>query len=100
MNDPIELPDIAEGEFKNSAFINCIRNNYRHVKKWAKRTNTNCFRIYDRQLHHYPLAIDFMRDAIASIISPNRATATRPADEIVKKRSTRLLKHSFKRIQR
>lgn len=53
------LPDIAESEDKSSPFINCIRNNYRHIKKWAKRTNTNCFRIYDRQLHHYPLAIDF-----------------------------------------
>lgn len=36
-----------------------MRKTYRHVRKWAKRTNTNCFRIYDREMHHYPLAIDF-----------------------------------------
>jgi 23S rRNA (cytosine1962-C5)-methyltransferase len=53
------LPEIANGEDKSSPFINCIRNTYRHVRKWAKRTHTNCFRIYDRQLYHYPLAIDF-----------------------------------------
>lgn len=53
------LPDIANGEDKSSAFINCMRNSYRHVRKWAKRTNTNCFRLYDRQLYHYPLAIDY-----------------------------------------
>ncbi|MBS0635457.1 MAG: class I SAM-dependent methyltransferase [Verrucomicrobia bacterium] len=55
----IELPEIANGEDKSSAFVNCIRNSYRHIRKWAKRTSTNCFRIYDRELYHYPLAIDF-----------------------------------------
>ncbi len=58
----INLPELANGEDKSSAFVNCIRNNYRHVRKWAKRTNTNCFRIYDRALYHYPLAIDFYAD--------------------------------------
>ncbi len=53
------LPEIADGEDKLSAFKNCIRNSYRHIRKWAKRTTTNCFRIYDRELYHYPLAIDF-----------------------------------------
>lgn len=55
----IFLPSIADGEDKSSPFKNRIRKNYRHVRKWAKRTNTNCFRIYDREIHHYPLAIDF-----------------------------------------
>ncbi len=53
------LPEIANGEDKSSAFVNCIRNTYRHVRKWAKRTATNAFRIYDRELYHYPLAIDY-----------------------------------------
>ncbi len=60
MNENIvQLPEIANGEDKSSAFVNCIRNSYRHVRKWAKRTNTNCFRLYDRELYHYPLAIDY-----------------------------------------
>ncbi len=53
------LPQILDGEDKSSPFINCIRTSYRHIRKWAKRTQTNCFRIYDRGLHHYPFAIDF-----------------------------------------
>jgi len=55
----IFLPSIGDGEDKSSPFVNCIRKNYRHVRKWAKRTETNAFRIYDRHMHHYPLAIDF-----------------------------------------
>lgn len=55
----IVLPDIADGEDKTSPLKNRIRKNYRHVKKWAKRTLTDCFRIYDRDIREYPLAIDY-----------------------------------------
>lgn len=55
----LSLPQINDGEDKSSPFINCIRKNYRHIRKFAKRTATNCFRIYDREVSSYPLAIDF-----------------------------------------
>ena len=55
----ITLPGIANGEDKSSPFGNRIRKNYRHVRKWAKRSSTDCFRIYDREISQYPLAIDF-----------------------------------------
>ncbi len=55
----ISLPEIADGEDKSSPLKNRIRKNYRHVRKWARRTKTNCFRIYDREIHQYPLAIDY-----------------------------------------
>jgi len=55
----ITLPSIADGEDKTSPFKNRIRKNYRHVRKWAKRTETDCFRIYDRDIKEYPLVIDF-----------------------------------------
>jgi len=57
--DEIVLPSIADGEDKSSPFKNRIRKNYRHIRKWAKRTHTNCFRIYDRDIKEYPLVIDF-----------------------------------------
>lgn len=53
------LPTIADGEDKSAPLKNRIRKNYRHVRKWAKRTVTNCFRIYDREIREYSLAIDF-----------------------------------------
>lgn len=55
----IDLPLIADGEDKNSPLKNRIRKNYRHLRKWAKRGQTNCFRLYDREIPDYPLAIDF-----------------------------------------
>lgn len=59
MNYATQLPMIADGDDKNSPLKNRIRNQYKHIRKWAKRTNTNCFRIYDREIHNYPLAIDY-----------------------------------------
>ncbi len=56
---PLELPSISDGEDKSSALKNRIRKNYRHVRKWAKRSMTDCFRIYDRDIKEYPLVIDF-----------------------------------------
>jgi 23S rRNA (cytosine1962-C5)-methyltransferase len=55
----VVLPTIADGEDKSSALGNRIRKNYKYVRKWAKRSATDCFRIYDREIRQYPLAIDF-----------------------------------------
>ncbi|MDP1879547.1 MAG: class I SAM-dependent methyltransferase [Parachlamydiaceae bacterium] len=54
----IFLPQLLDGEDKSCPFINCLRNQYKHLRKWAKRAKTDCFRIYDREISHYPLAID------------------------------------------
>jgi 23S rRNA G2069 N7-methylase RlmK/C1962 C5-methylase RlmI len=52
------LPLIFDGEDKSCPLKNCMRNNYRHLRKWAKKSQTNCFRIYDRDIKAYPLVID------------------------------------------
>ncbi len=81
MPDTFDLPAIADGEDKNSPFVNCVRNTYRHLRKWAKRTHTNCFRIYDRHLHHYPLAIDFYDGRFCiHYFSPSRTTDEPPPE--------------------
>lgn len=54
-----DLPLLQEGKETTSLLSNRIRKNYRHVRKWAKRTETNAFRIYDWEIGSYPLAIDF-----------------------------------------
>ncbi len=57
--DDVRLPLIKDDDDKSCPLKNRIRKNYRHARKWAKRTNTDCFRIYDRDIKEYPLAIDF-----------------------------------------
>jgi len=79
----INLPTIGDGEDKSSPFVNCIRKTYRHVRKWAKRTQTNCFRIYDREMHHYPLAIDFYAGKYALQYFSQDREDPEPPEEIV-----------------
>ena len=55
----VDLPLVLDTEDKTSPLKNCIRNNYRHLRKWGNRTATNAFRIYDREMPHYQVAIDF-----------------------------------------
>jgi 23S rRNA G2069 N7-methylase RlmK/C1962 C5-methylase RlmI len=59
LENPLFLPLLSDQEDKCSPLKNRIRKNYRHIRKWAKRTLTDCFRIYDRDIKEYPLAIDF-----------------------------------------
>lgn len=53
------LPTLADGEDKSSSLGNRIRKNYRHLRKWAKRTETDAFRIYGSEMREYPFFIDF-----------------------------------------
>lgn len=76
------LPEILEQD-KASPFANCIRNTYQHLRKWAKRTQTDCFRIYDRALHHYPLAIDFYAGRYCIHYFPKSRFEPEPSLELV-----------------
>lgn len=59
VHSQVTLLGIFDGEDKSSPLGNRIRKNYRHVRKWAKRTKTDCFRVYDREIPNYPLIIDY-----------------------------------------
>lgn len=42
----------------SEAFVNRLKKNFRHLKKWAKREGVTCWRVYDRDLHDYNVAVD------------------------------------------
>jgi|LakMenEpi03Aug12_release.lakeMendotaPanAssembly.Ray.scaffolds.fasta_scaffold19610_9 23S rRNA (cytosine1962-C5)-methyltransferase len=83
MTFPI-IPDLHDGEDKSSPFGNCLRNNFRHLRKWAKRTLTDCFRLYDREIKEYPLAIDLYAGRFCiHYFSPGRDQLEPPDNLIV-----------------
>ena len=82
-SDKLTLLGIADGEDTSSVLGNRIRKNYKHLRKWAKRTETDCFRIYDRDVPHYPLAIDFYAGRFCvHYFSPSREQ-TEPSPQLV-----------------
>jgi 23S rRNA G2069 N7-methylase RlmK/C1962 C5-methylase RlmI len=54
----------AQGEL----LFNRLTQRYRHLKKWARRTGTNAFRLYDRDIPEIPLVLDIYDDAIAGAL--------------------------------
>ncbi len=43
-------------------FANRLKKNLKKLRKWAKRHNINCYRIYDADLPEYAVAIDLYQD--------------------------------------
>lgn len=77
------LPSLSDNEDKNNPFVNRIRKNYRHIRKFAKRTVTNCFRIYDREIREYPIAIDFYAERFLIYYFSSRRENEIPTEEFV-----------------
>lgn len=41
-----------------SAFANRLSKNFKHLSKWARRQGTDAWRVYDRDIPQFPLAVD------------------------------------------
>lgn len=47
-----------------AAFANRLRKNQRHWRKWARRRHITCYRLYDRDIPEFPLAIDWYQGSV------------------------------------
>ncbi|MBS2026492.1 MAG: bifunctional 23S rRNA (guanine(2069)-N(7))-methyltransferase RlmK/23S rRNA (guanine(2445)-N(2))-methyltransferase RlmL [Deltaproteobacteria bacterium] len=55
----VERPQkVKEREARAAPFANRINKNVKHLRKWARRENVSCFRIYDKDLPEYAVAVD------------------------------------------
>ncbi|MBI2313781.1 MAG: class I SAM-dependent methyltransferase [Betaproteobacteria bacterium] len=43
-------------------FLNRLRKNFRHWGKWARKRGIQCYRLYDRDIPEFPLAVDLYGD--------------------------------------
>ncbi len=50
-------------EAQAQMLANRLQKRFRHLKKWAQRTGTGAFRLYDRDIPEVPLVLDFYGDA-------------------------------------
>jgi len=48
--------------------FNRLAKRYRHLKKWARRTGTNAFRLYDRDIPEIPLVLELYEDAVSGAL--------------------------------
>jgi 23S rRNA (cytosine1962-C5)-methyltransferase len=63
-------------------FANRLAKNQRHWGKWAKRREISCYRIYDRDIPEFPLAIDWYEGQVhAQLFAGPKVAALDPQQE-------------------
>ncbi|MDR0323854.1 MAG: class I SAM-dependent methyltransferase [Treponema sp.] len=50
-------------ETQMQMFANRLEKRFRHLKKWAQRTNVGAFRLYDRDIPEIPIVLDYYGEA-------------------------------------
>ena len=53
---------------QSELLLNRLTKRFKHLSKWAKRTGTNSFRLYDRDIPEIPLVLDLYGDAISGAV--------------------------------
>ena len=64
-------------------FANRLQKNFAHLKKWAKRNQISCYRVYDADLPEYAFAIDIYNDY--AVLQEYTAPATIDAQKAEKR---------------
>ncbi len=60
-------------------FGNRLRKNQRHWSKWARRRDISCYRLYDRDIPEFPLAIDWYEGEVHAQVFARKGQ--QPLDE-------------------
>lgn len=58
---------------------NRVRKNARHLRKWARREDVHCFRVYDRDIPEVPVAVDWYDGDVVLYVYDRHADA--PIDD-------------------
>lgn len=61
MNPTDESP--AKNADQAVMFANRLEKQYKHLRKWARRTGVSCYRLYDKDIPEIPLAVDLYQES-------------------------------------
>ena len=61
---------------------NRLKKNFRHRKKWARRQNLSCFRVYDHDIPEWPFSLDFLDGSVALRLGRRAEVTQELIDEI------------------
>ncbi len=82
---PAPLPSAVTPERRAAQaemFVNRLRKNARHRRKWAKREGVTCYRLYDRDIPEVPMVIDWYEGRLYGAIVPHEDTPDEEAEAL------------------
>ncbi|MDH5711788.1 MAG: bifunctional 23S rRNA (guanine(2069)-N(7))-methyltransferase RlmK/23S rRNA (guanine(2445)-N(2))-methyltransferase RlmL [Gammaproteobacteria bacterium] len=63
--DPSRIKESSESEAEQKnrhesadMFENRLKKNFKHIRKWARKNNISCYRVYDADIPQYSMAVD------------------------------------------
>jgi len=62
-DEAVTQPEYEPSEHA-AMFANRLKKNFKHLSKWAKKNNTECYRLYDADLPEYAVAVDLYDDYV------------------------------------
>jgi 23S rRNA (cytosine1962-C5)-methyltransferase len=62
-------------------FANRLEKQYKHLRKWARRTGVTSFRLYDKDIPEIPLAVDLYQEAVTGNLYLHIALYERPYEK-------------------
>tara|TARA_R110002050_G_scaffold1244_5_gene8851 strand:- start:162304 stop:164505 length:2202 start_codon:yes stop_codon:yes gene_type:complete len=62
-DEAVKQPEYEPSEHA-AMFANRLKKNFKHLSKWAKKNNTECYRLYDADLPEYAVAVDLYGDYV------------------------------------
>jgi 23S rRNA G2069 N7-methylase RlmK/C1962 C5-methylase RlmI len=60
--------EAAKAAAQAEMLVNRLRKRRRHLDKWARRTGTGVYRLYDRDIPEIPLVLDWYGDAVSGAL--------------------------------
>ncbi len=62
-------------------FANRLEKQWKHLRKWARRTGVSCYRLYDKDIPEIPLACDLYEEAQTGTVHLHLALYERPYEK-------------------
>lgn len=63
LDTPNAKTSVDKTSYQAELFSNRLIKRYKHLRKWAKRNNISCYRLYDRDIPEIPLVVDLFESA-------------------------------------
>lgn len=79
------VPTAVKLSKNGEMFANRLRKNYRHLAKWARQNNISCYRLYDKDMPEFAVAVDIYQDwlVVQEYVAPKTVAATKAAARLL-----------------
>ena len=77
------MPTECKDDYQAQLFSNRLAKRLKHLRKWARKNDVTCYRVYDRDIPEIPISVD-LYEFLPDEIGDKKSAARFTADEFVR----------------